>query len=249
MARRWVERLLLIIFLLNDHNPARRESNSAARARKRRAWKAMIELIDNSAHEEPYQAIGTSGFKLVFHWVEDRWAHAILVGEAPETHLAVRSIEGGVIGYDAREIAEPVYQEVNIGRDGDAAVALLIGQSGRHHFSATFRLVEMGTNISVHADIADRQTRPLPEPRPLACTYVVESPPNCIEESSHKFVRWSCSHPAGRLVIAAADSMPTSTIVLTDDAGPDACLVRPIARFDLEATTQRSRFTWTWEPD
>jgi hypothetical protein len=208
----------------------------------------MAEIVAESSNtEEVVQAIVTPSIRIEFAWRYDRWVHALVmaVPEGPPAELvhSVDRLDGG------ETVALPAYQQLHIQAESEAHHAMLVGQSGPHHFSATFTVREEGNGVvSIEVDVADRRLRTGGEAEPLACAYEVRLPLGSVEEASHRFMRWSCAMPAGHLNLAAAESSPTPTIVVLSKTIRGGSLAQPIARFVPEAPAQRCRYRWTWEP-
>jgi hypothetical protein len=206
----------------------------------------MAEILAASSESEVTQAIVTPSLRLVFSWQDDRWIHAVMVAVPNgEPSAVVHSIDRSA----GERTVSPTYQQVHLQADAGVHHAMLVGQSGNHHFSATFTVREEENGvISIDVDVADRRLGSGGESEPLACTYDVRLPLAEVEEASHRFIRWWCSSPAGHLNVAATDSNPTPTIVMLSESRRDGSLVQPIARFVADAPTQRCRYRWTWEP-
>lgn len=184
-------------------------------------------------------AIVLSGFRLAFAWTGDRWTHWIELGDVPRR--AASAVEGGEADDPAR-VVSPAYQQLHFqaGGPGEPALALLVGQSGRHHFSAAFAVKEMGGEaVEVVVDVADRCREPI---EALACTYRVDLPSGDLVAADPVRAEWSIS--GGRL---AFEAMPPGRIGLAE-AGRSATHVQAEARIDPDARTQRCVFLWRWTP-
>jgi hypothetical protein len=207
----------------------------------------LAEFVTRSEGSDEVREVVAEGFRLVFLWDVDRWAHALIAGPEGQGKLLVRSFAREATADDPRQVAEPAFQQLHFQHERNAALALLVGQSGSHHFSASFRIVEDAA-VWVEVDVADRHTRASDHgPLPLACPYVVDLPFASLQEASHKLAVWACREPQGRLSVAAQDSAPTPTLIISSEASSHASLVQPIAGFNPEAPAQRCRFTWCWE--
>ena len=86
---------------------------------------------------EDERSIVTPDLRLRFRKRGDRWTHAIDLGPGPWQTLA-DSLDA--TGEDLDDVARPVFQDLHFQHEQDAVVALAIGQSGAHHFSASFRV-------------------------------------------------------------------------------------------------------------
>jgi hypothetical protein len=101
---------------------------------------------------DDFKAIVTPDLRLGFRWSGDRWAHAIDLRPGPWQTVAT-SVEGEES--DGPGPSRPAYQQLHLQRDGGAAVALAVGQSGDHHYAASFR-VEYRAWRPPHDDPHDR---------------------------------------------------------------------------------------------
>jgi hypothetical protein len=134
------------------------------------------------------RSIVTPELRLRFHWVGDRWAHAIDIRPGP-WQAAADSIEGGTEPGDPEGVGRPTYQEIHFQPDGDAVLALAVGRSGHHHISASFRVHHRAFEVPhfripnilqrrsvsrVEIDVADRCRAETPA---LEARYRVHAPP------------------------------------------------------------------------
>jgi len=114
------------------------------------------------------RSIVTPDLRLRFRRVGDRWTHAIDIRPGPWLTVA-EAVEWSAESPSA--IASPTYQELHFQVDGDDVIAFTVGQSGSHHFSATFRvtfrayrtrhfsmdsIVQDRSESRVAVDVADR---------------------------------------------------------------------------------------------
>ena len=118
----------------------------------------MLELVVDGDR----RSIATPGLRLAFRWQMDRWLHAVEVG--PSLRPVAWPIEGDPTRDDPSRVVSPAYQQLEFQEGGGGHQALLVGQSGPHHFSAVFtvRGGEKGAEISV--DVADRCRSPVRGP-------------------------------------------------------------------------------------
>src|SRR5437868_6250030 len=95
------------------------------------------------------RAIVVPSLRLEFRWAADRWTHAIDgVSESGLVRI-VRAIEGDPDRDDPARVVSPAYQQLHFQSADGLAQALLVGQSGLHHFSAVFTLREGTEGVGV----------------------------------------------------------------------------------------------------
>ena len=197
------------------------------------------------ADESRAHALGSDRLRLTFAHRDDRWSHGLELDGAP----IVRAIEPSAD--ESNRFAVPVFQQASLSIDDEAdSVALLVGQEGRNHSSASF-LVETteGGSTIISVDLAIRATRLVAtEPISPASTYLVEATSSDLIEAADSRIVWSLRNGGGRLTLeAVADDLSNTTLGLAE-GGRRATLVQAIARFDPRSLTQRSRYRWIWEP-
>lgn len=123
------------------------------------------------------RSIVTRTFRLRFWRESDRWNHAIELRAGGGWQAFARSVETGL---GARPpMPSPTYQELVIRSEQGSIVAMLIGSSGPHHYSATMRVIctaddpQTIESASLRVDVADRCRS---ETVALASTYSVHPP-------------------------------------------------------------------------
>lgn len=141
---------------------------------------------------EGRRTLAAGGLAVEFRRLADRWTHAILVDGLP---LAAAT---EVDGPDETRVVSPTYQEIQLQGDD---TALLMGQSGPHHFSAVFRLIETQGGVTLDIDVADRCRRPVAF---LAATYLVERTSSELVDAGPSAIEWSTD--SGRLRLEAGGS-------------------------------------------
>ena len=105
----------------------------------------------------------TPDLRLTFRWAEDRWTHAIEVGEESGRRLFAESVEQSTFHGDPTRVSSPTYQDGHAGMEDSGEEGrlwprnLLVGGSGPHHFSAAFTLYPT-TSSSTQPPLAYRQT-------------------------------------------------------------------------------------------
>ncbi len=132
------------------------------------------------------RSIVTPELRLRFSRLGDRWTHAIDIRPGPWLLLS-EAVEWVSAAEDPTRVVSPTYQELHLQKDGAAALALLVGQAGPHHFSASVRVThrvrphrkphDHGKEYSeslAEFDVADRCRT---EVRALESSYLVYKPP------------------------------------------------------------------------
>lgn len=197
---------------------------------------------------EDRRAIVAPHLRLVFRRRDDRWTHAIDIrGSGPWRTLA-EVIEWDSTRDDPTRVVSPVFQEVHFQRDGADGLALLVGQSGSHHFSASFRVLQDldGTEYPrgrVEVDVADRCRAGLAA---LACTYRVDGEAaGALLGAGPDKVVWgpnvAGSYDACLRILPGA--VIPARIALAE--GPRRLLAQVEAGLDPAGHTQRFRYEWT----
>jgi hypothetical protein len=184
------------------------------------------------------RSIVTPTLRLAFRWVDDRWVHSIEPGRmgAP----IARTIEGDPARDDPARVVSPAYQQLEFQATGLGLQALLVGQSGPHHFSAVFSVEESKGGTVIEADVADRCRTPIDV---LACTYWVDARSGDLLDADSTRIQWSL--PAGRLDFEVT---PPGSAHLSE-AGRRATRAQAGARVTPGTYTHRCRYRWRWQPN
>lgn len=184
------------------------------------------------------RAIVAPGLLLEFQWTGDRWAHALGIG--PDLARVARTVEGDPRRDDPARVVSPAYQQIQFQSGPEGAQALLVGQSGPHHFSAVFTVRDGPGEAGVEVDVADRCRA---EVVALACTYRLVLPAGDLIEADAARLVWEPAHLGpGRLALEA----PAPARVAFDEAGRRAIHVQAEARIDPARHTQRCVYRWRW---
>jgi hypothetical protein len=183
------------------------------------------------------RSIVTPTLRLAFRWVDDRWTHSIEPG--PSGVPIARTIEGDPARDDPSRVVSPAYQQLEFQEGGGGMQALLVGQSGPHHFSAVFTVEESEGGTDIMADVADRCRAPI---QALACTYWVDVRSGDIVDASPSGIQWSIA--SGRLAFEV--SSPGSAQL--SEAGRRATRVQANASLVPGAYTHRCLYRWRWRP-
>ena len=204
----------------------------------------MIEEIQESGLK---QSIVTSSVRLTFSWSGDRWVHSLeLPGKSGQSSLLMQSVDHTA---DPEAPTPPAYQQLHLQREGDSFLAMLVGQSGPHHFSAAFTIREDAKRlVSIEADIADRRSGTGGPSGPLACTYEVALPVGEIEAGDESLIQWNSPAHTGRLSLLGAQGVVGQSIVSLAERGVSRSLVQFVSLQSGASSTVRCGYRWTWEP-
>ena len=161
-----------------------------------------------------------------------------------------REIQGATIprGSSARPTSQLQFQ-----RDGSTLQALLVGQSGPHHFSAVFAfdeipdrdvpgrpLAEGSPRLLIRVDVADRSRGPVES---LGATYTVDARSDDLVDAGPTVAAWGFG--PDRLTFAAVGPAHVSLA----EAGRRATRIQALAGTLEGASTRRFVYSWQWEPD
>ena len=225
----------------------------------------MLELVNDGDR----RAIVAGRLRLAFDWTGDRWVHSLEVQKRDSTAsrviarsvegdssgplgprlpdvsllVIVRSVEGDPDRDEPSRVVSPAYQQLEFQGDGLRLQALLVGQSGPHHFSAVFTVEERtpgpSPEILIKVDVADRCRGPVDA---LAATYTVAAPADDLLQAASTIANWImgpdrlsfvATEPA-RVCLAEAGRRATHVQALADLAGP-------------ATATRRFLYLWLWE--
>jgi hypothetical protein len=189
--------------------------------------------------EGDVRSIADRDLALVFERVGDRWTHTIEVSRslgAPRETIA-RAVEWDADRDDPARVAGPVFQELQFQTDPQGRPhALLLGMSGRHHFSAAFALVPCEGGISVSVDLADRCRD---EVVAIGSTYTAFLHSGELLHADLERIEWDLG--TRRLTFAAG----ASTSVGLGEAGRRATRVQATAVNTAGVSTRRWAFSWS----
>jgi hypothetical protein len=193
-------------------------------------------------------------FRLAFTWNGDRWTHALEhLGRGREAHRTLASsFEGDAARDDLSRVVSPAYQDLQFQESESGLMALLVGQSGPHHFSAVFEVEEgtvanvVGRNPSepvheviIKVDIADRCRAPV---RSLASTYVVEAQSGDLDAGSDSsVVSWKLESDD------LAFSPEAPALASFAEAGRRATRVQACVTPEPGSATHRLIYHWIWQ--
>ena len=196
----------------------------------------MPELHENG----DAKAIVAGDLRLAFRWTGERWVHRLELQERDQVipRVLAASVEGDPDRDDPTRVVSPAYQQLHFQEDGRSMQALLVGQSGPHHFSAVFTLVEeIFGDVSIHVDVADRCRGPV---EAFASTYAVNARSDELADASPIKASWNfgpdclafVARPPAQVAVAEAGRLATSIQAL---AGPDP-----------GSATRRLLYDWHW---
>jgi hypothetical protein len=214
---------------------------------------STIDLTPELDEDGDKKAIVAGDFSLVFQWTGERWVHRLEHrGDGrPCPQLLASSFEGDLERDDPARVVSPVYQQLQFQRNRQCLEALLVGQSGPHHFSAVFsvsaQLIQsvVGRNgreppfdFHIDVDIADRCRKPVEF---LASSYVVGAQSSELKEASPSGVTWDFK--ADYLNFWARWPSRASL----SEAGRRATRVQAFATPQPGMATLRLVYGWIWE--
>lgn len=186
------------------------------------------------------RVVEAAGFRLVFRWIGDRWTHALELDQAPSRRPIIRVLEGDTDREGPSRIVSPAYQQLQFQEVGNTLQALLVGQSGPHHFSGVFSVQEGDGKVSVDVEVADRCRS---EVLALASTYVVDLTTGSILEANPSTLIWNPGTvEGGRLTLSAREP---SRVDLRE-AGPRALQAQVAAQLQTGQRTHRWDYSWQW---
>lgn len=183
------------------------------------------------------RAIVTPALRLVFLWTGDRWRHQLEPAGAVLPGPLVESVESLADRDDPARVVSPAYQQFHWERRGGSAHAMLLGQSGPHHFSAVFTVCETPQGAEVKVDVADRCRGDVVE---LASTYHVRLLGGDLETADPGRIVWS---PAGSRLILSATAPARIGMA---EAGRQATRVQILAQTQAKEYTHRLAYAWQW---
>ncbi|MBX6312535.1 MAG: hypothetical protein IRY99_06390 [Isosphaeraceae bacterium] len=187
--------------------------------------------------------IAAARLRLRFSWNGDRWAHALEVGPEPGGSLLARSVDIPAERIDSKRVVSPAFQQLQLQRGAFGAQALLVGQSGPHHFSAVFHVRQWEASVLVEVDIADRCRA---EIAGLASTYRVEVPAADWIEADPSRLIWRPGGSPQPLEFSAWGPPAHRARITCAEAGRGAWHVQAEAPLDPRASTHRWSYRWCW---
>jgi hypothetical protein len=196
----------------------------------------MSELIEDGDR----RSIVARDIRLTFEWQGDRWVHRLIQQKVDQSirRILASTTEGDPDRDEPTRVVSPTYQQLQFQAEGSSWQALLVGQSGPHHFSAVFTLVEeIFGDVSIHVDVADRCRGQV---EALASTYTVNARPDELADASP--IRASWDFGPSRLTFVAR---PPAQVVVAE-AGRLATSIQALAGDDPGSATRRLLYYWHW---
>ena len=147
---------------------------------------------------EDERSIVTPCCRLVFRRDGERWTHSLI--SLPTGERLLESLESDPDRDDPMRVISPSFQDLHFqdSREG-LVLAMLVGQSGPHHFSAVFQVemvegpivdgvpVRPGSNCQISADVAVRSRSAFES---LTSTYSVSGADACSERIEKRIAIW-----------------------------------------------------------
>lgn len=200
--------------------------------------------VDIDVNDE-FSAILAEGFRLCFVWAGDRWCHTVDLRPNGTWSVVARSVEGTSERDDSERVVSPAFQQLQIQHAGAGAQALLVGQSGPHHFSGVFQVREIEGAVVLEVDLVDRCRAPVTA---LASTYRVELDSGALEHADSSGIIWQRPEwAARRLRFLPWGPVERPVRIALAEAGRGATQVQAEAMLDAHGSTQRWFYQWRWE--
>jgi hypothetical protein len=185
--------------------------------------------------------IEASGLRLRFLWLGHSWTHSIEYqgAESGTYRVLTLALEGDPERDDPARVVSPAYQQIHFQGEGSELQALLVGQSGPHHFSAVFSFDDRsGGDVSIDVDVADR-CQGLVEM--LATTYIVDARSDELIEADPHGAAWDFD--PGRLTFAVVSPARFALA----EAGRRSTQIQALADPESKSATRRLRYQWHWQ--
>jgi hypothetical protein len=186
--------------------------------------------------------VSTARLRIGFAWTGDRWTHRILASVGGEWMIVASAHEIDPSPSAPGRVVSPAYQQFHFQRTDAGAFALVVGQSGAHHFAASFQ-VDDDAASRIRVDVADRVRAP---DAALACTYRVHLPPSTVVDASPAHVEWEVAG-AGRLVISQAGPPDRPGRLVLAELGRSATELQITEDAEPGAPALRCRYAWRIE--
>lgn len=205
----------------------------------------------------PIDRVATSRFAVDLAFQNDRYIHEIALLDSTERIVVARSAEpsANLAAHESSNRPEnqgaevPVHQEAHFPRSNPGRTALLVGQSGVHHYSLSIHLIEDDDRrrARIEFDHADRLARiPTEGIRDLSVLYFINLPIVDATEVDTERVRWITREPSGLLTIETLREADRPTRIVVAEAGRRGAWIEIAPRATSEFT-RRCRYVWTWE--
>ena len=205
----------------------------------------------------PAERIAIARLAVDFAFHNDRYTHEIALVDSGKRLVLARSADPSA-NFAAHEAANrlendgsevPVHQEAHFPRSDPGRTALLVGQSGFHHYSLSIHLIEDENRrrARIEFDHADRLARiPTEGIRDLSVLYFINLPIVDATEVETERLRWITREPSGLLTIETLREADRPTRIVVAEAGRRGAWV-DIAPHPTTDAGRRCRYVWTWE--
>lgn len=179
------------------------------------------------------------GISLAFERIDGRWRHSLRATDPDRGSdlVLARSIEWDADRDDPGRVASPVFQELQFHVDpAGVSQALLLGMSGRHHFSAAMAMVVTELGVEIRVAAADRYRG---EVLAVGSTYVILFEPADLVSADEARVAWANS---GLSLTMIAD---VATRLAIAEAGPSATQAQALSASGSAIPTRVWNYTLT----
>ncbi len=201
------------------------------------------------------KSIVTPNARLVFVRDGERWRHRIECGTAEGRRIFAETIEAEPGRDDFRSIASPTFQDLHVHEDGPRLIAMLVGQFGPRHFSATMTVSWLpadavprsSAKTTIVVDVADRSRDPA---RCLASTYRMDSDVGAPTEADEHRACWDLPAPGPgeacvSLMIGRGESKGGRLAI--DASGPRSTTVQLNRELLASQSSGRLEYVWSVE--
>lgn len=194
---------------------------------------------------DEYSAMTTERFRVYFQWAADRWCHTLDLRLNDSWTPVARSVEGNSERDGNERVVSPAFQQLQIQHAGAGAQALLVGQSGPHHFSGVFQVRELDGAVVAEVDIVDRCRAVVTA---LASTYRVELDSGALEHADSSGIIWHRPEWGNRrLLFLPWGPKETPARIALAEAGRGAMQVQAELAINEPGPTQRWFYQWRWD--
>ena len=185
--------------------------------------------------------------RLVFDWSGDRWLHSLEACRDDGTHQVIaRTLDLASERVETSRVFSPTYQDLQFQEQGCSIQALLVGQSGPHHFSAVFTVEhnpgpeDDAFDLIIRIDVADRCRSRV---EALASTYGFPADAAELYDAGPNIAAWRC----GLGVLCLRPIEPAR--VTRAEAGRSASQFQIFTTPEPVSSTHRLIYHWLWQDD
>ena len=145
------------------------------------------------------EAVVTPHVSYRFLWMGDHWKQEIVSCGGCQAIPRIWSVEQRPTQDLTENLGSPLYQTLSIGQEHPGiAMAHLVGQSGPHHYTATYRFEERPEEFLVDVEVTDKC---LHATLPITATYLIESSQGWLDCGETATITWH--NPESCLVFEA----------------------------------------------